>query len=69
MEKIILKTEDGVDLAVHVFIPENTNHKVLLINSATGVKQQIYFSFAHFLQSRALRSLLMIMPELVFQSL
>lgn len=48
MEKIILKTEDGMHLAAHVFIPENTNHKVLLINSATGVKQQIYFSFAHF---------------------
>lgn len=52
MEKIILKTEDGVDLTVHAFIPEESNDKVLLINSATGVKQQIYFSFAQFFMQK-----------------
>ncbi|WP_288445644.1 alpha/beta hydrolase [uncultured Chryseobacterium sp.] len=48
MEKLTLTTEDHVSLAVHLFKPEKDNGKVLLINSATGVKQQVYFSFASF---------------------
>lgn len=46
MEKLILTTENQASLAVHLFLPENSNGKLLLINSATGVKQQVYFSFA-----------------------
>lgn len=48
MEKLILTTEDHISLAVHLFKPEKSNGKLLLINSATGVKQQVYFSFASY---------------------
>lgn len=48
MEKLILKTQDHTDITAHLFLPEKSNNKFLLINSATGVKQQIYFSFAQF---------------------
>lgn len=48
MEQLILTTEDKVAVIAHLFIPEKSNRKVLLINSATGVKQQVYFSFAQY---------------------
>ncbi len=48
MKSINIKTDDNYSLAVHIFEPQNHNRKILLINSATGVKQQIYFSFAQF---------------------
>lgn len=48
MKSINITTEDNYSLAVHIFEPQNPNSKILLINSATGVKQQIYFSFAQF---------------------
>lgn len=48
MKSIDLITDDGYILSGHVFEPNFPNHKLLLINSATGVKQQIYFSFAQF---------------------
>lgn len=48
MQKILLETDDEFHLVAHLFEPEKSNHKLLLINSATGVKQQIYFSFAKF---------------------
>ncbi|MGN7864952.1 alpha/beta hydrolase family protein [Chryseobacterium sp. 22458] len=48
MEKLILTTEDHASLAVHLFKPEKSNEKLLLINSATGVRQQVYFSFASY---------------------
>lgn len=48
MEKLLLQTDDEIEITAHIFRPEASNHKVLLINSATGVKQQIYFSFAKF---------------------
>lgn len=48
MQKLILTTEDHVSIFIHVFQPEKSNGKLLLINAATGVKQQIYFSFAAF---------------------
>lgn len=48
MKSINITTEDNYNLSVHIFEPQNPNRKVLLINSATGVKQQIYFSFAQF---------------------
>jgi predicted alpha/beta hydrolase len=48
MERVILQTDDKIQIVAHLFKPEKCNHKVLLINSATGVKQQIYFSFAQF---------------------
>ncbi len=48
MEKLILQTHDKIQIVAHVFKPEINNHKVLLINSATGVRQHVYFSFAQF---------------------
>lgn len=52
MEKLTLTTEDNVSIIAHVFLPEKTNCKILLINSATGVKQQVYFSFAQFFSEK-----------------
>ena len=49
MKELILNTSDHIPLSVKVFEPEIPNGKLLLINSATGVKQQIYFSFAKYL--------------------
>jgi len=49
MEKILLTTKDRTKLVAHLFRPEQSNGKFLVINSATGVKQQTYFSFAQFL--------------------
>lgn len=48
MQSISILTEDNYSLSAHLFEPEHSNEKLLLINSATGVKQQIYFSFAQF---------------------
>lgn len=51
MKKILLTTDDGIEIAAHIFKPETISHRLLLINSATGVKQQVYFSFAQFFVS------------------
>lgn len=48
-EKINVKAKDGFSIVGHLFIPENSNQKLLLINSATGVKQTFYFHFATYL--------------------
>lgn len=48
MKSIDLSTVDNYTLSAHLFEPKNSNKKLLLINSATGVKQHIYFSFAQF---------------------
>lgn len=48
MQEIILTTSDALPISIKVFEPQNSNEKLLLINSATGVKQQIYFSFAKY---------------------
>jgi len=48
MKDINILTEDNYSLSAHLFEPQDSNGKLLLINSATGVKQQIYFSFAQF---------------------
>ena len=48
MKELILNTSDHIPLSIKVFEPEISNGKLLLINSATGVKQQIYFSFAKY---------------------
>ena len=52
MQQLFLKTSDQNLISVTVFEPQNPNGKLLLINSATGVKQQVYFSFAkHFAEN------------------
>lgn len=52
MEELVIPAEDNYPLSVTVFHPEHSNGKLLLINSATGVKQQIYFAFATFLKEQ-----------------
>lgn len=48
MRTVLLPTDDGFVLHGHVFEPRTPNGKILVINAATGVKQQVYFSFAKF---------------------
>lgn len=48
MQQLFLKTSHHNLISVTVFEPQNPNGKLLLINSATGVKQQVYFSFAKY---------------------
>ena len=48
MERVVLTTRDNYPLVMHVFRPKSSSNKLLIINSATGVKQQMYFSFAKF---------------------
>lgn len=52
MESLTLHTQDNISITAHLFLPEKSNDKMLLINSATGVKQQVYFSFAQFFSSK-----------------
>jgi len=47
MEKLMLGCTDA-RITAYIFYPEKDNEKILLINSATGVKQQVYFSFARY---------------------
>ena len=49
MKELFLKNTEGFALSVKIFEPENPIGKLLLINSATGVKQQVYFSFAKYM--------------------
>ncbi|MBU4538380.1 MAG: alpha/beta hydrolase [Weeksellaceae bacterium] len=48
MKELLLKISDDSAISVKIFEPEKSNGKLLLINSATGVKQQVYFSFAKY---------------------
>lgn len=48
MKTITLKTKDNYNIKATVFEPEISNQKLLLINSATGVRQQTYYDFAQF---------------------
>ncbi|MGZ5273712.1 MAG: alpha/beta hydrolase family protein [Kaistella sp.] len=49
MKELFLQTPDHFPIAVKIFEPEISNGKLLLINAATGVKQQVYFSFAKYM--------------------
>lgn len=51
MEKLILASSH-FPVTAHIFHPEKSNGRLLLINSATGVKQQVYFSFARFFSEK-----------------
>ena len=48
MKELVLQTSDHFPISARIFEPEIANSKLLLINSATGVKQQVYFSFAKY---------------------
>lgn len=52
MKEIRITTSDHYEIAAHLFEPAHSNGKFLLINAATGVKQQIYFSFAKYFAER-----------------
>ncbi|MEC5157745.1 alpha/beta hydrolase family protein [Chryseobacterium sp. MP_3.2] len=54
MQELFLQTSDQISLALKIFKPSLSNSKLLLINAATGVKQQVYFSFAKFLASEGI---------------
>ena len=48
MKVIKIKTADDFEIAVTIFEPDKPNGKLLLINSATGVRQQTYQDFAKY---------------------
>ncbi|HEY3405166.1 MAG TPA: alpha/beta fold hydrolase [Ohtaekwangia sp.] len=48
-ESIRVIARDGLQLSATWFIADNPQEKVILINSATGVKQQFYHDFASYL--------------------
>src|SRR5690242_6921958 len=48
-ESIRVMTRDGLQLSATWFIADDPQEKVILINSATGVKQQFYHDFASYL--------------------
>jgi len=52
MKELVLQTLDHFPISVKIFEPEIPNRKLLVINSATGVKQQVYFSFAKYLAAQ-----------------
>lgn len=49
MENIELKNSSGESISASLFQPVSSNNKFVLINSATGVKQQTYFNVALYL--------------------
>lgn len=48
MKPLQLITDDGYSVAATLFEPEVSYQKFLLINSATGVRQQVYYAFARY---------------------
>lgn len=48
VQVIKLKTSDQYEIAITLFEPDFSAHKILLVNSATGVKQQTYYDFAEY---------------------
>ncbi len=51
-ESLRIVTTDSYVLNANRFSPDQPNDKVVLINSATGVKQKYYFDFASFLSEQ-----------------
>mgnify|MGYP001811365274 CR=1 FL=1 len=51
MKELIISTSDNYALAATLFQSKNNsvNNKILIINSATGIKQNYYFKFANYL--------------------
>lgn len=49
MKQINLTNISNKPVVAHLFEPQISNEKFVLINSATGVKQQVYFKIAQFL--------------------
>lgn len=49
MQNIAIQTADNRKLAATTFVPDVPNGKIVLINSALGIKQKFYFDFAEML--------------------
>lgn len=49
MRDVSLQTADGATLSAKLFLPDQPNNKLLIVNSATGVRQQLYFALATYL--------------------
>ena len=49
MKLIQLQNSLKQNICAHLFEPLNSNQKIILINSATGVKQQLYFNISIYL--------------------
>lgn len=54
-ENLTITASDGYQLSVKCFLPKNPNGDIVLINSATGVKQQYYGEFASFIAEQGFR--------------
>lgn len=54
MKSVQLSTSDHYVLSGTLFEPSVPNGKFLLINSATGVRQQMYYSFAQYLSKHGI---------------
>jgi predicted alpha/beta hydrolase len=54
-ENLSVRTTDGYFLSVTCFNPKRSNRKVILINSATGVKQSYYSDFASYLANEGFK--------------
>ena len=52
MKELILKTIDQIPISLKIFEAKISNGKLLLVNSATGVKQQVYFSFSNYFAAK-----------------
>ena len=52
MKVIKIKTADYYEITATIFEPANPNGKLLLINSATGVRQQTYYDFAKYFSEK-----------------
>lgn len=52
MQDLILTTSDHQSIYCTVFLPSKDCGKIVIINSATGVKQQIYFAFSKYLATQ-----------------
>lgn len=48
MKTVSIHTKDQYEIIATVFEPKTDNGKLLLVNSATGVRQQTYYDFAKF---------------------
>lgn len=52
MKELILKNNSNQPIFSTLFEPEISNGKIILINSATGVKQQVYFKIAYYFSKK-----------------
>lgn len=52
VQEFIVSAADGYPLSVTLFEAESSNNRLLIINSATGVKKQVYYAFAEYLSSQ-----------------